>query len=377
MKVLYVITRAEYGGGQVHVLDLLRGFRNRCEVALATGEEDYLTREAASLGVPVFVLPHLVHPIRPRDDVRAVRETLAVIRQWRPDLVHAHTSKAGIVGRAAARIAGVPSVFTAHTWAFAEGMGWKRRAVGIVAEKAMALPAARIINVSAANRDLALHYHIAPRRKLAVIHNGVPDGSERASPGNGGEPRIVMVARFAEQKDHGLLMRAFARAALPGRLQFIGDGPTRPLVETEARRLGIADRVDFLGARGDVPDVLAQAHIFALATNWEGFPLTILEAMRAGLPVVATAVGGVAEAIVDGVTGYTVPHADEAAFAARLATLLAEPQLRAQMGKAGRERYEQRFTLDIQIERTYQVYLAATRGAGATIHTPAADTRAA
>lgn len=360
MKVLYMITRAEYGGGQVHVLDLLRGFRARLDVAVATGEEEYLTREAAALGVPVFVLPHLVHPISPANDVRALRETLALLRRWRPDLLHAHTSKAGIIGRAAARMSGVPSVFTAHTWAFAEGMSRRRRAVGIVAEATMALPSAQIINVSTANRDLALRYHIARRHKLQVIHNGVADCPERAQPERGTEPRVVMVARFAEQKDQTLLVRAFARAHAPGRLQFIGDGPIRPQVEAEVERLGLSARVDFLGARGDVTALLAQAHCFALATNWEGFPLTILEAMRAGLPVIATAVGGNAEAVDDGATGFLVPHGDQEALAERLHQLLTDPKLRGRMGAAGRARYEQHFTLDSQLERTYAVYQQAT-----------------
>ncbi len=366
MRVLYIITRAEYGGGQVHVLDLMRGLRDRMEVALATGEDGYLMCEARALGVPAFVVPNLVHPVRPAQDARAVREMLALIDAVRPDLVHAHTSKAGIVGRVAARVRGVPSVFTAHTWAFAEGMSWKRRALGVGAEKVAATITARIINVSAANRRLALRYRIAPARKMVVIQNGIADVPARARPDHGAEPRIVMVARFADQKDQALLVRAFAALGVPARLQFIGDGPTRPQVEAEARRLGVSGRVDFLGARGDVADVLARAHVFALATNWEGFPLTILEAMRAGLPVVTTDVGGCAEAVVDDVTGFVVPHGNEVALRDRLQRLLIDAPLRARFGLAGRRRYERHFTRDVMLRRTLRVYEAAVGHAAAS-----------
>src|SRR5580692_12694758 len=114
MKILYVITRSEVGGAQMHLLDLLRGVGDAHEVLLATGENGYLTHETEALGIPVHVIPELVHPIRPVRDLKAVAALYGLIRRVRPHLVHCHTSKAGIVGRLAARMAFTPSVFTAH-----------------------------------------------------------------------------------------------------------------------------------------------------------------------------------------------------------------------------------------------------------------------
>nr|WP_297861133.1 glycosyltransferase [Meiothermus sp.] len=166
-----------------------------------------------------------------------------------------------------------------------------------------------------------------------------------------------MVARFAVPKDHGLLLQALADLQeQPWEVELIGDGPMQSLAEEQAARLGIGDRVRFLGARKDVAECLAQAHIFVLASNYEGFPLSILEAMRAGLPVVASNVGGVAEAVIDGETGFLVPRGDVHALRSRLAQLIENPQLRTQMGMAGRARYKAHFTLEQMLEKTLAVY---------------------
>jgi len=115
MRILYLVTRADLGGAQVHILDLLHGFRNRLEPVVAVGEEGYFTEAVRALGVDCHIIPRLVHPISPRKDVQAILEVTRLIRAVRPDVVHAHTSKAGVIGRLAARAVAVPSVFTAHT----------------------------------------------------------------------------------------------------------------------------------------------------------------------------------------------------------------------------------------------------------------------
>ncbi|MDQ2900361.1 MAG: glycosyltransferase, partial [Acidobacteriota bacterium] len=282
MKILYLITRAELGGAQVHVHDLLKGFRNSCDLFLGVGEEGYLTEAAAGLNVPYAFIPELVQPISPLQDAKAFARIARLIRSFEPDLVHAHTSKAGILGRAAARWMGVPAVFTAHTWSFAEGTSWKWKAVGLPSEKLMARWGAKTITVSDANRSIALSRGVGNRNNLVTVHNGISDTPFRAASGVNPEPRIVMVARCARQKSQIMLLRAMAPVNLPFQLIFVGDGPTRSHLENEAARLGLADRTEFLGNRRDVAEILSGADIFALPTNWEGFPLSILEAMRSG-----------------------------------------------------------------------------------------------
>lgn len=355
MRILYVITKAEMGGGQVHVLDLLKGFHQQHELHLATGEEEFLTREARALGVRCHILPNLIHETKPVRDTKAVFEMTRLIRSIKPDLVHSHTTKAGLVARAAAWRCGVPSIFTAHSWAFSDGVSMAWKAMGIPTEWAAAKMCSRVINVSDANRNLALRYGL-PSKRMVTIHNGIPDGGLVSDPGKNECPEIVMVARFAKQKHHELLLQAFAGVKAAAHLTLIGDGPTRGLMEGLAQRLGIADRVHFAGERRDVAQRLAAADIFTLASRWEGFPLSILEAMRTGLPVVASDVGGSREAILDGETGYMVKRDDVAGFRAALERLCSDAALRRRFGKAARQRYLDYFSLDQMLRTTHALY---------------------
>jgi glycosyltransferase involved in cell wall biosynthesis len=356
MRILYLITKADLGGAQVHLLDLLKGLSGRIDATVATGEEGFFTHAVRELGIDCRVASHLVQPMSPVRDVRALFQLVQLIRELKPDLIHAHTSKAGVIGRFAARITQVPSVFTAHTWCFAEGTSWKWKVAGIPCERLAARFGSAIINVSEANRKLAEGNGISNRAGLLTIHNGIRDVPDRAEPGFAGIPTIAMVARCAPQKHQALLLRALAEIDSPARAVFVGDGETRPELEAEVRRLNLRGRVEFLGERRDVAQILAGSHIFALPTRWEGFPLSILEAMRAGLPVVASNVGGVAEAVIDGKTGFLAPCGDVFAFRTRLRELIESPAFRRQMGAAGRKRYETEFTLESMLRKTLAVY---------------------
>ena len=197
---------------------------------------------------------------------------------------------------------------------------------------------------------------------MLTIWNGIPDSPHRARPDREDSPRIVMVARFVPQKDQLSLIRALKETRHPARLAFVGDGPLLETVKTECAALGLCDRVEFTGSRHDVAQVLARSQIFALATKWEGFPISILEAMRAGLPAVVSDVGGVSEAVVDGQTGFLTKSGDVSATAERLDRLLASPELRLRMGNAARDRYEKYFTLDRMLRKTLAVYRTVAAG---------------
>lgn len=356
LRILYLITRAEHGGAQVHVLELLRGISHRFEVHLGVGEEGFLTEEARWLGVKVHLIPNLVQPLNPSKDLKALWEIRRLIRSLRPRLVHLHSSKAGLLGRLAAVLVGTPAIFTAHGWAFTDGVSWKRKALAVPSEWLAARLGGRIITVSQNDYDLALRYRVASRQQMTVVHNGIPDVPYRARPE--AEPvRIVMVARFTPPKDHVLLLRALAGLKeLAWELELIGDGPLLGRVRAEAERLGLLKRVRFLGARRDVAERLSKAQVFVLASNWEGLPLSILEAMRAGLPVVASDVGGVREAVIEGETAFLVPRGDKAALRSRLQQLITNASLRVEMGQAGRKRFEERFTFEFMLEKTLEVY---------------------
>jgi glycosyltransferase involved in cell wall biosynthesis len=357
IRITYVITRAETGGSQMHVIDLLEGFRSEADLDLITGEEGPLTESARSLRIRVRVLPELVQPISPFNDLRAASALIGHLRTGRPDLVHAHTSKAGILTRIAAAVTDTPAVFTAHTWAFAEGTSAMWKLVGLPSERLAAQFTACIINVSEANRRLAAGSGIDKAKLSLTVHNGIRDTSFRADPQEPtARPQIVAVGRFVKQKDQQLLVQAMTRINQPYKLVFVGEGPTRAVVEADVARAGLQSQIVFAGNSGEVEQILSQSHIFVLPSRWEGFPLTILEAMRAGLPVIASDVGGVGEAVIDGHTGFLASPGDAHDLQRHIDNLLQDHALRGTLGDRGRRRFLKLFTRDRMLNSTRSIY---------------------
>jgi glycosyltransferase involved in cell wall biosynthesis len=360
MRIAYLVTRADpIGGAQIHVRDLAAAVqaRGHSPVVITSGSGPFVD-ELRAQQTPTVILKHLSAPIAPVRDFQALREIRAVLTDLRPDLLAAHSSKAGILGRLAGRSLRIPAVFTAHGWAFTPGIPPFQAAVYRQIERLVGPFASKIITVSEFDRQLALKARIAPEERLVTVHNGVPDipAQLRADPGRL-PVRLVMVARFGPQKDHATLLNALAGLRdHPWEMDLIGDGPLRGPMESLAASLGIGDRVHFLGQRTDVDQILAQAQVSLLVSNWEGFPLSILEAMRAGLPVVASSVGGISESVRDEETGYLVPPRGAEVLRDRIGRLLRTPALRVRLGTNGRTRYDQHFTLAHSVTKTLAAY---------------------
>lgn len=377
LKILYLITRAIRAGAQNHVLDLASAMQPDFEVALATGEEGYLPNACADRNIPAYVLPHLKRQVNPLADVRGLLEICRLMRQFQPDLIHAHTSKAGFLGRLAGRLLRVPSVYTNHGGHFGKpGVSFFWRFIGSPCERLASKWCQRFITVCDEGERLARSCRIADPSKIVTIYNGIKDHPERANLTPGHPPLITMVARFFEPKDHNLLVRAFASLRPGPRLRLVGSGPLQAGAERLARELGVCDRVDFLGDRDDVPSLLASSDLFVLATNFEMLPISILEAMRAGLPVVASDVGGIGELVTHGETGLLVPPGSVSALKEALSSLTDDFDFRALLGRAARDRFCEKFLFTRQVERTralYQEVLAM----GKHVHSEAKDLGAA
>ena len=360
LRIAYVITRSDvFGGASVHVKELALGMmRHGHDVVVLIGGDGVVFRAMQASGVPTHALRHLRRAVSPIRDILAIREIRWELRSFRPDVVALHSSKAGWLGRIACASFGLPAVFTVHGWAFAAGAGPLGRTCFGQVERLAARMARRIILVSSKDFDLAIKRRIATPDRLVVVHNGIGDVPPefRAVPREN-PPRVIMVARFDAPKEQGALLEALATLrVLPWSLDLVGSGPALASIVRLAASLDLRARVRFLGERRDVPGLLAASQLFVLASKWESFPLTILEAMRAGLPVIATEVGGVAEAVLHGKTGLLVGPGNTTALCEDLQTLLTDPELRATMGAAGRERYEEKFTFSPMLEETLRVY---------------------
>lgn len=369
-KITFLITLPELGGAQTHVYEILRALdRKRYDPLLLTSGEGWLTQRAAELGIRCRPLRHLRRAIHPLADALALAELCAVLRTERPDILHLHSSKAGILGRIAGRLCRVPRVaFTAHGFSFHERLKPRTLAAFVALEKLLAPLADVIVPVSDYDRRRALGFGVGRPDRLMVVHNGIETArlqafdraSERRALGLEAEDLVVgMVARFAFPKDQIGLLRA-AQPLLAGRgalkILFVGSGPAQAQAAAVAKELGIERQVRFLGDRTDVPALLAAMDVFALISSFEALPMTIIEAMAAGLPVVASDVGGVRELVADGATGLCVPAGSPEALHAALARLAGDPALRQALGRAGMERARAEFDVSVMMSRLEAAY---------------------
>jgi glycosyltransferase involved in cell wall biosynthesis len=360
VKIVYAITRGDaVGGASIHVRDLGREMiRRGAAVTVIVGAEGPVTKQLEAAGVPFRVHPSLRRRIHPARDLGALADIVAALKDLRPDLVSTHTAKAGWIARAAATRLGIPALYTPHGWSIGTRLSPLLGGMIAVAERAAARWCSAIVCVCEDERRLALAKRIAPPEKLLVVHNGVRDVDPSLLARPESEPvRLCSVARFESPKDHETLLSALAGLSDQSwQIDLIGDGPLLPQRRRQAERLGIAGRVHFHGYVADPARILSRAQLFVLSTRSEAFPRSILEAMRAGLPVVASDVGGVRESVADGLNGtLTQPH-DVGALAAALTRLLADPHLRREMGRSGRAAYESRFRFDQMLDRTVGVY---------------------
>jgi glycosyltransferase involved in cell wall biosynthesis/nucleoside-diphosphate-sugar epimerase len=354
----YVITKAELGGAQGHVHDLIKSLYNDYQIHLIVGSLGWLADKCDELGVSVHHLPTLTRSINFIKDVTAVKELVQTIENIKPNLIHAHSGKPGIIARLAGKICNVPVVFTAHGWGFDPNAPKLRRNIALAAEKLLAKFATKIICVSESDRQLAIDLGVVEAERAVTIHNGIDTGVELpVAAAKAKSTQLIMVARFnKQQKDQTTLMKAIQQVDRDINVLFVGTGPDFEEIKNTAKELDILSKVSFLGDRLDVPQLLAQSQIFVLSTHYEGLPISILEAMRAGLPIIATNVNGIPEQVVDGKTGLLVERQDVAGLAAAITTLVDNPILCQKMGYEGIEKLQRDFTIDEMVASTKALY---------------------
>jgi glycosyltransferase involved in cell wall biosynthesis len=374
MRIVYLITRMDrIGGAQIHVRDLSLWLRqNGHDPVVLTGAMGAICGTLIEEGVSVIQRRELVGGVRPVKDVRAILDISRILKELAPDLVSCHLSKAGILGRIIASSMGIPVIFTAHGWGFTEGS--KRKLPRIVHYQTERLGGAlcdHIVTVSHHDRRLALEAKIAPASRITTIHNGISVlPPVRRTANAPGPVRIGMVGRLGAQRDHETLLRALARLRHKNwQLHLIGGGNSTVVVRA-ASELGLLDRIQLHGECFDVPALLAGLDVFCLISRRESFPRSVLEAMRAGLPVVASDLAGIRESIEDGVNGYLAPVGDDRLVAKSLEDLMDLPGLRVAMGNRGRLKFERTFTLGPMCRSTLDLYRAAIADAASERNLP-------
>jgi len=354
-----LVSQPSNAGTARHVADLAEGLtRKGLAVTVACPAGGVLSARLIRAAIPVIALP-MRREISPLSDLRAFLRLFLLCRRLRPDVLHAHSSKAGFLGRIAGRLAGVPVIaFTPHCWSFQAVEGWKRDFyVGL--ERLASRFCDVTITVSEEEALEATEAGVVDPGRIRVIPNGLSAGEFEAAPSGARDIPFITVGRLEEQKGYSYLLEAMAELAYhePGvRLSIVGDGSLRRDLEKQAASLGLRDVVRFEGERADVRPFLRRSRVFVLSSLWEGLPYTIIEAMAARLPVVSTDVGGCRELVIDGETGRLVPARDPAALAAAMRALWRDDALRESMGKAGFQRAVHRFRLESCVDRNEQAY---------------------
>lgn len=376
VKVLLIITLSEMGGAQKVVYYIAAGLESGLfdvTLACAPGGELISWLKVLPQEIKIVEIPELKRNIAPIYDLQAFHRLYRLIRRERFDIVHCHSSKAGVLGRLAARLAGAPKIFfTVHGWGINEYQDpparffytWMERLAGSVSTK--------VICVSKSDRLKGQGLKLVNDNKLNVIYNGLPEfearkGSLRKELGLGGKDIIIgTVARLSQQKDPLFLLEIAAKMTKRhnngpgrGRLYFvlIGDGPLRLECEKFVNDKNLKGHVFLLGTREEAAELMQDFDIFVLFSRWEGLPLTIIEAMMAGRPVAANSVGGVSELVVHGQTGLLINALDINEAEKALLELINDREKRLSMGHSGRQRARNLFNIDQMVEKYKELYL--------------------
>lgn len=356
------------GGVEEHVLTLLRGLDRRYfRLLLACMPE---LAEKLRPDVPADVEVVEIQLDGPRDWRGAV-QLWRLLRKWRPDVVHSHLFQASRCAAPIARLCGVPvSVETTHVrelWR----KGWLKGS--FVVDRAVSRGIDYFIAVSTAQRQYLIEEKGLPAKKIVVIHNGAaigrfdprrkaPEGLRASLNMAEGDPIMLVLARLEAQKGHEVLLAALpeVRREFPrARVICAGEGSLREKLQQRTRELGLEDTVRFVGFQSNPADWLALADFSVLPSHFEGLPITCIESLAMEKPMVATAVDGTAEVIIDGKTGLTVPPGDPGRLAEAMCRMLRDSDLRQRLGRAGRSWVEQHFGEEEQVRKTGQLYLQA------------------
>lgn len=371
MRVAHVITESSpFGGAQRNTLVSMEGLRRQGGTpVLVCGEGGELARRAREIGSEVHELADLVRTTAPLRDVRCFARLLALFLRGSFDVVHTHSTKAGLLGRLAARAAGVPIVVhTVHGFPFPLD-GSRRARLYVAVERFAARASDASICVGETLRREVAGWKLPGRVRLVTIPSGIeftalrprrPAAETKAALGlEGAWPIVGSVGHLRPAKAQHHLLEAVAslRDRFPRiALVLVGEGELRSALEARIEELGLGAAARLLGERDDVADLLSVFDVFAMSSAWEGVGRALTEAMLRGLPVAVTAVNGVVDLVRDGETGLAVPPGNPAALAAAIERLVADPELAARLGRAARERVERTMSAEAMVEAIGRLY---------------------
>jgi glycosyltransferase involved in cell wall biosynthesis len=370
VRVLQVVGGSKFGGAVWVIMSYVEALQEHgCEVTVCTSVEPVADVFRAA-GCEIVSIEEMTREINPWRDLVALIKLTRVCRQGRFEVVHTHTSKGGFIGRAAARLAGVPVVLhTAHGFAFHESSSPVAAAVYTRLERLAGRWSDNLLTVSDFHRRWAIRERLAAPERIVTVRNGISRSrlvvvrDRREVRGELGieenEVLLISIGRLATQKGLRTLIQALPKTLQQGvraRLVLVGEGPLRAELDEQVTALNLKSVVSFLGFRSDVADILNASDIVIAPSLWEGLSISVLEAMALAKPIVATNIGSNLELIEDGVSGLLVPPNDPERLADTILTLALDPETASGYGAAARERFESGFTEEAMKDAVWAVY---------------------
>lgn len=357
-KILYIVTKSDLGGVTKYLLEIVTHLPQDYEPFFIMSNGGYFSEELKKIGLEknVFFVPMTNSILDIAQHIKSNLETLKIIYKIKPDIIHCNSTTGGIVGRICGALSFTPVIFTAHGWAFTDGISKGKQIFYKILETLLACITKKIICVSEYDRQIALKVMPFFKKKLVTIHNGISDINDeyKKKEFSNDKLRIVMIARFCPQKDPYTLINAVNELNKEGlniELDLYGYGQELQQVLDLIQSCNCPN-IQYKGEISDVTPILKDYDIYSLITNWEGLPIGIIEAMRAGLPILVSNVGGCSELVKD--NGYLVERGNVEDLKSKLKSLYENINSLPQLGQNSRKLYEKEFTAEKMVKETFK-----------------------
>ena len=359
-KILYIVTKSDLGGVTKYLLEIVTHLPQDYEPFFIMSNDGYFSEELKKLGLEknIFFVPMTNSIFDIAQHIKSNLETLRIIYKIKPDVIHCNSTTGGIVGRICGALTYTPVIFTSHGWAFTDGISKGKQIFYKILETLLTCITKKIICVSEYDRQIALKVIPFFKSKLITIHNGISDISDEFKKKEFSKDRlkIVMISRFCPQKDPYTLINAVNQLNKEGlniELDMFGYGEELDRVLSMIKQTNCSN-IKYKGEISDVTSILKDYDVYALISNWEGLPIGIIEAMRAGLPILVSDVGGNAECVNN--NGYLVKRHDVNDCKEKIKRIIS-PEIDLKMlGRKSRKLYEEEFIINKFIMETLKQY---------------------
>ena len=360
-KILYIVTKSDLGGIQRYLLEITKGLPENVIPYFIMGSEGYLSEELRKMGInneQIYFVPMTNNILDIFQHIKSNIKSLGIINKIKPNTIHCNATTGSIVGAVCGLLTRIRTIYTVHGWPFTDGIPKNKQKFYKILEFLICAVFKKIICVSEYDRQIGIKTLPMYKNKMITIHNGISDISEeyRKKEFSKDELKIVMISRFCPQKDPYTLIFAVHELIKEGyniKLDLYGYGQELNKV-LDCIRLRNTNNIQYKGEISDVIPILKDYDVYALISNWEGLPIGIIEAMRAGLPILVSNVGGDSECIKD--NGYLVKRQDSMDCRKQIKQLLDNKDTLYTLGQSSRNFYEEEFFVKKMIKRTLEEY---------------------